>query len=380
MSLAGAAHAQSISATTTLRGQQFESESGGPSHILRFEFSPKLTVPLGDAGLLTFEALASRRGQGTRVDTFDFQRAKIDFSFGQVDVTLGNDLVFLGVTEGAQLIDIINQRDLDMDFTGDTKLGQPMLRLGTAIGDGRAELFVLDNWRGRRFRAPEDRLSIGMRVDEASARRINSPEDVGIALRYARSVGNFDLDFLGFRGINRTPALVPVSATELVPVYSDTTQFGMAAQWTYDNVIGKFELLSTTDAPTRDGSFAHETMAAIGAEVARYGVFGSPADMTYVAELSYSSLGQKSVSDYQNDLLLGLNLDFNDVNRTTFTAAVVHDLYTSSNKFELTFERRLSDAAKVEARYYNFSDIDARDVEAGLREDSVFELAFKAFF
>ena len=311
----------------------------------------------------------------------DLETAKIDASIGRVTATLGYDTLFWGVTEGAQILNIINQEDLAADFDGDVRRGQLMLRLGTSLGPGQLDLYALPIMPLRRFRTTRQRLDNGFMVDSDDPvfRDANNQYEPAFALRYGATFGALDLGIVAFQGLNRRPTLLP-AGEDFVPFYSTAGQIGGDLQFTYDNIILKGELLHSTAAPTRLGTFKEDTSFVVGGEYAFFGIGGTDADLTLVTEYSRSSLGTEAFNGYQNDILLALRTAFNDTASTTLRVALLYDADHNSNLFEILFRRRFLESFLLEADMYIFDDVKSGDFLSGFKPDSHFHLRLTKYF
>ena len=69
-----------------------------------------------------------------RIDEKDSERSYIDFQkfkyeqyFDDITLKIGNELIFWGVNESFNIVDIINQSNLAEDISGTKKFGHPMI-------------------------------------------------------------------------------------------------------------------------------------------------------------------------------------------------------------------------------------------------------------
>jgi hypothetical protein len=306
---------------------------------------------------------------------FDLLRAKLDYAAGSIDLTLGSDVVFWGVTEGVQLSNIINQRDLAADFEGDTSLGQPMVRLGWQGLAARLDLFYLPWMPERRFRSPAERLNNAVSVDDdpmwPTAREAFEP---GFAMRASGTFDAFDVGAYVFRGLNRRPTFVPDADGTLRPSYAMATQYGFDGQWIWRDLILKGELRHATEAPQTTGTFSPETAWAVGGEYAFYGLADTTAEVAAFVEYAHSSQGSTSLNIYQDDLLIGARVQVNDFRSTELRIALVHDTEFGSNVIEADLLTRVSERVSVSLSYNDFSGLASSDPYAGFRDDSVVSL------
>ena len=78
---------------------------------------------------ITISAIARYDEKDSERRYIDFQKLKYEQYFENYTFKIGNEIIFWGVNESFNIIDIINQSNLAEDMTGTKKLGQPLLSL-----------------------------------------------------------------------------------------------------------------------------------------------------------------------------------------------------------------------------------------------------------
>ena len=299
------------------------------------------------------------------------------------ELRVGIDQVFWGTAESNHLVNIVNQTDLVEHPNGEEKLGQPMVH-GTLSGDwGTVNLLVLPYHRPRTFPGTSGRLRPGLpvRTDGNSIKyeHRRGKRHVDFAARYSNSVGALDFGISAFKGTSREPLLVAlcsdgtpvrIDGTCVVPdVFPDhfvqhynlIEQVGLDLQLTLDAFLGKAEVISRKGfAKAGSGKSTHNAFV-IGGEYAIYGVFGSDADLTLLAEWSQDERRATATTALQNDVFLAARYALNDVEDTSMTAAIVEDLDYDTRTLNLEFSRRLSDTVSVNLEAFKFLRRDMRD-------------------
>ncbi len=359
----------------------WESRPSLPSNQTDMSVIPRFVVDGSHDITWVIEPALRARGDSSDTIEFDFYKSQLRTYTDNVDITAGYDVVFWGSSEGAQILDILNQRDLGADFDGDVKLGQPLLSLNRSIGDGLATLYYLPYTPKRRFRDNSERLTAGFDINENSAQWHDHQDAYypGFAGRYALSADSMDVALIGFHGVNRSPAFVP-QAGQFSPVYRVATQVGMDMQWVSEDLLAKLELLNVSDAPTIDGDFDTATQWVVSAEYSFYSVFDSIADVRVIAEYSDNSLGERLLSLYQHDLLMAVHTSFNNADSTSLSVSWLHDLDSDSNLIDISLTHRLNDNIELEASLYEFSSLASRDFFFGLEPDSFGEITLTYYF
>ena len=79
----------------------------------------------GDAKF-TISAIGRFDQSDDQLRYLDFQKFKYEYYFDDVTLKVGNEIVFWGVNETFNIVDIINQSNLAENISGTKKLGQPM--------------------------------------------------------------------------------------------------------------------------------------------------------------------------------------------------------------------------------------------------------------
>ncbi|OEE81757.1 hypothetical protein A1OQ_20605 [Enterovibrio norvegicus FF-162] len=359
----------------------WESRDGLPSNQTGIDVVPRFDFDvLQDTTLILEPALRARNhdNQSVFVDPF---KSRFNTYVDQVEITAGYDIVFWGASEGAQILNILNQKDLGTDFSGDQSLGQSMVNISGYVGEGLATFYYLPYTPKRRFREYSERLSAGFDIDGENVQWRDSQHAYypGFAARYAYSFNDMDIALLGFHGINREPAFV-VEAGEFAPIYTVGTQIGMEVQRVMGNLLTKFEVLNVSDAPTLRGDFDETTQYVIAGEYSVFSVFDSGADLKWVAEYSDNTLGEDLLSLYQHDVLLAVHTSLNDVDSTEISLSVLHDLDHGSNIIEITLTRRLTQNIDLAATFFDLSAMSANDFFYGLEPDSYGEITLTYYF
>jgi len=267
------------------------------------------------------------------------------------ELRLGFDRVFWGVAELHNLVDIVNQVDLVEHPRDRPKLGQPMAHL-TISGDwGIAESFLLPYHRKRTFPGRSGRHRSGRLVAENALYESGAEErHLDLAVRYSNAVGLLDFGLSAFVGTSREPLflasrqseLVPADDAPLIPYYEQIRQFGIDAQLTTDTWLYKMEAIHRSGSRNLLGQEEDYRAFSFGLERTLYGLFGSRADLTSLAEWHYDGRGRRATSVWANDLYLSCVLALNDVQGTELQAGILGDLRHDSRALNLELKRRLS--------------------------------------
>ena len=321
-------------------------------------------------GLVVEPTLYAETAQGTsftltplyRYDSADSRRTHGDVREAYVlshgywgenswELRLGLDRVFWGVAELHNLVDIVNQLDLVEHPRNRPKLGQPMAHLTISGNWGIAESFVLPYHRKRTFPGPSGRLRSGRLISNEAKYESGAEErHVDVALRYSNTLGLLDFGLSAFVGTSREPAFLidgpsdPSLAAEapLIPYYEQIRQFGIDAQLTKGPLLYKMEAIHRSGASNLLGQEEDYRAFIFGAETSLYGLFGSAADLTVLAEWLYDDRGSRAASIWANDLFVAGFLAFNDVHGTELAVGLLGDLRHDYRALNMELKRRLS--------------------------------------
>ena len=337
-----------------------------------------------------------------RYDSVDSRRTHADLreayflAFGDIgddqwELRVGVDQVFWGVTESQHLVDIVNQIDLVDHPSAEVKLGQPMVHF-TRFGNwGTLEAFALPYHRARSFPGRRGRLRTALVVDGEQIRYENAGEQwhLDLAARYSQSIGLLDLGLSFFDGTSRDPFAVPgmddSGTLALIQLYEQIRQIGLDAQLTAGAWLFKLEAIQRSGERNLFGVKEDYAAAAIGGEYPFYSVFGSAADVIVVGEWNYDERGDKAIPRrspvmLQNDLFLGAQLAFNDVQSTEILASLVVDRDTDTRFAYVEFNRRLSDRWSLHLEATEILRIKPEDIYYDTRRDSFAEVSLSYFF
>lgn len=288
--------------------------------------------------------------------------------------------VFWGVTESQHLVDIINQTDLIENIDGEDKLGQPMVNLTLIRRWGTIDLFMLPYFRERSFPGAEGRLRSTPRVDSDQPVYESSREEKHIdwAARWSHHIDVWDIGLSHFYGTSREPRLVPGldvgGQPVLIPYYDLIHQTGLDVQATYGSWLWKLEAIR------RKSEFGRHAAATAGFEYTFYGVLGTAADVGVVLEYLYDDRGSAATTPFQNDVMGGLRLAFNDVQSSEALIGVIVDRDSQARFYSIEASRRLGAHWKLSLEARLFSRQTPADLLYALRVDDYAQVELAYYF
>jgi len=344
-------------------------------------FTPEFNHESEDRrNLYTFRGFA-------RIDSEDDERTHADVrelawihSQDTWETRIGIRKVFWGVTESQHLVDIINQTDLVENFDGEDKLGQPMLNLALIRDWGTLDFFVLPGFRERSFPGIEGRPRSELVVDTGLTTYESDAGDgrVDAAVRYSHTFGDIDLGLSHFHGTSRDPGFRPVShadgSTVLAPHYAVIDQTGVDLQATKGSWLWKFEAIR------RSGGDQRYWAATAGFEYTFFGAFESAVDVGVLFEYLYDSRGDAPGVPFEDDILIGTRLAFNDEQSTELLAGALFDVDGDARSVNVEASRRLGSSFRLGLEARLFSVDEKNDPLAAFRHDDYVQLTLGWFF
>jgi len=345
-----------------------------------FSAQPEFYHEFKDGSSLTFVPFA-------RVDSADDKRSHWDirelnylYLADNYEVRAGIGKVFWGVTEFVHLVDIINQTDFVESINFEEKLGQPMVNLSIPGAWGVLDLFALPYFRERTFPGRKGRLRFPLVIDTDSA-RYESPDKerhVDFAVRYSKSIGDWDIGLSHFSGTGREPTIImelnargrPV----VIPYYELINQTGLDLQLVAGEWVWKLEAIY------RSGQGESFYSATGGFEYTFINVLETGLDLGIVGEWIYDDRGENAVVIFDNDGVLGLRLSLNDAASTEFLAGLIQDASSSSRALRVEASRRLGSSFKASIEAWAFFDAPKDDILYSLRNDDFVKLELAYYY
>jgi len=322
-----------------------------------------------------------------RVDQYDSERTHSDIrelSWVHVgdnwESRIGIRREFWGVTEFQHLVDIINQQDFVEDIDNEDRLGQPMINLSLVNDWGIVDLFVLPGFREQTFPAVDGRPGFPfVDIDNPLYESSDKDKHVDLAVRWAHSVGDFDLGLSVFKGTSRLPLYLPAPGAitlpvQLVPYYRQITQLGFEMQATVGDTLWKLEVINNQNNVENysalQGGFEHTL----------YGVFDSNADLGWLMEYGWDERGSDLSSFNQNDLFFGSRLAVNDVDSTELLFGFGYDLDFDSTSVIIEGSKRFGDSVQISLDVRLFSADDLSDPLYLFSQDDQVQLSAQYFY
>jgi len=296
------------------------------------------------------------------------------------ELRIGISKVYWGATESQHLVDIINQTDLVENFDGEDKLGQPMIKLSFEKDWGNLDFFILPYFRERTFAGEEGRLRPALLIDDNLAQYESDDEEnhIDVAIRFFKTIEDWDLGLSYFNGTSRDPVLTPAlnaqSQLVLAPVYEQIQQIGLDLTGTIEDWIWKLEVIHRNSE--------QQTYSALtgGYEYTFYGVRESAIDIGIVNEYLFDDRNASATTPFQNDVMFGLRFNFNNEQSTQALIGFIVDMDNQSQLFSIEASQRFSSNIKVELELRVFSNTDINDLTYNYRDDDHIRLSLTYYY
>ena len=319
---------------------------------------------------------------------FDLREAKLDYRAGDWSFTVGADYVFWGKTEAVHLVDIINSADAVESLDLEDKLGQPMIKAAKFTDYGEFSAYWLPYFRQPTFAGEGGRLRPPLVVDRDAARFNVGGEEwsQSAALRWTRSLGDFDIGASAFYGVSRDPALEAFrfnaagQPTALRPVYDDIFQLGFDGQYTTGPTLWKLEAIGRLNQLDRNVQNSDYVAVTGGVEYTFFGIWESNADLGLVLEGAYDSRGDDALTAFEEDAMYGLRLALNDEQDTSVLLLGKTDVVSGGSSLRLEAERRIGQSWRLEVEGQAFLNTQSADIESAIDGDSFLRLKLSYFW
>jgi hypothetical protein len=304
--------------------------------------------------------------------------AKLTWQSEKWQVDIGYDLVFWGVTEGRNLVNVINQRDQIRDSLGDKGLGHSMLALRYFGPSTTLEAFVLPRFEALRFGETGRPWSLGLPVNEDAAtyESRDGEEHVDFAVRFAGSWGDVEYAGFAFDGTLREPQYnLDTTTMSLNPHYRLGQIYGVAAQYTAGALLYKLE--ATHVEPDANADYQ---AAIAGIEYAAPSLFGRPWETAFFAEYNYDSRKNDPLVVFENDLFLGAQIRFPNTMGTELRIGAIIDTKDRDFIGTLSLASRLTDNLRASVEYIFVNADDPTDGLYQGRDDDQLSLKLERHF
>lgn len=257
---------------------------------------------------------------------FDPTIAKISWLEDSYQIDIGYDLVYWGVTEGINVINLVNQRDQIRDYFLKQGLGQLMVS-ASYFGDYiTVDTYILPKFEELNFGGTQRPWGLGLPVDDSQTTYESSQGEyhTDYAARLSGMMDNLEYGLTYFNGTYRKPLYrIDESAQYLVPHYIQGSVVGLDAQYIMGSNIYKLEL-----GYFKPNSFESYVSTAFGVERTLDSSLFGDGDSTVYIEYYYDSRQNDNTVTFQNDLFLSYKYStYNAFEVETMIGSIVDTQY-----------------------------------------------------
>jgi hypothetical protein len=338
--------------------------------------NPKLYLEWDDGNkLIQFNGFA-------RLDQHDKNRTHADIRelywqsiFKNSELSIGVKKIFWGVTESNHLVDIINQSDVVEGFDIEQKLGQPMIHYSISPSWGTLDFFAMTYFRKMKFPGTEGRLRPSFQIDDSQTTYESEMEEYNpdLAVRWAHSIGVFDLGLSHFYGTSRLAFFQTTDGTTFTPHYELINQTGLDVQASVGSMLWKGEIIH------RESKRKTVTAFTVGGEYTFGNLFSKGIDLGLIAEYNFDDRGLESINGLNNDMFYGLRFAFNDRQSTDILIGAIIDNDNQTLRYFAKANRRLSDTWKLSIEGSGYNNIDESEFIYLIRNDGFAQISISKY-
>ena len=272
------------------------------------------------------------------------------------EIHAGIGKVFWGTTESRHLVDVVNQIDMLESLDDEARLGQAILQGKLIKSWGELDIMLLPGFRPIQFGNQEVRSQFLPPLANQSTRYQSKEKTntLDFAARWNQSFEYLDLGLSYFSGTQRTPLfqfITEQGQPKLLPVYVQSQQFGLDAQYIVNDLLLKAEVIHRNSHRLgQNNQFTpYQTNALVaGFEYTFVGVYNTAYDIGIIGEYLYDEW--ESITPFQKDWMSGLRWVFNDEQSTEILLSHIIDVDDQSQTWSLKASRRIGDNWKAELK------------------------------
>jgi hypothetical protein len=294
--------------------------------------------------------------------------AKLTWQLDNWQVDAGYDLVFWGVAEGRNVVNVLNQRDQIRDLFFDQGLGQSMVAVRYFAPSVTFEAFILPKFEQLDYGATGRTWGLGLPVDDSKStfESKDGADSIDYALRVSGMAGDLEYGVFVFDGTLRQPEYrVDAGSNTLIPHYISGQQAGVELQYTTGPGLYKFEGVKVW--PDSDDSY---WSTILGVEYIVGDVFGISSETSLFAEYYRDSRQDDPSVTFENDIFLGAQLRLSNTYDTEIEIGFIVDAEDKDVIGSVSGSSRISKNLRASAEYIY---VDASDPEDGLYNSRNFD-------
>ncbi|SIO95967.1 malate transporter [Vibrio spartinae] len=355
-----------VSAIADIYKDDAQSEQCCNTLANRMLFAPRLLWWNDSGWAATFNPYVEYETQSEQ-GFINLREANLTYAGDGIEWLLGYNIVYWGVTEVYQPVNVVNQYDGHIALGTKDKIGQPMLQARWLPQWGDVQMLLLPAHQPRQFREPDQRRSLTKPVRD-QALYPDGEKTIDSAVRVGFWQDALDVGISAFYGNSREPLLVE-QTHDWQASYATIFQLGVDLQWTQDDLLLKWE------STYKSGEGRDYTTLVTGFEYSVYGFSFSQGTLGLISEYAWDDRDSSAPPTiYNNDLFLGLRWQANDIKDTELLLSGLFDLEQTSPIYKLTASRRINENWKLIIEGYYLSSMANNEPIAYLKNDSYFTI------
>lgn len=325
---------------------------GQGTHAFIFEAETHAKIDSKNFFVLT--PFARYDPEHTNRSSFDLREAGFKHIDGPWQFYAGMGKVSWSTTEAPniipfQTVDVINQRDLRADPTGQEKLGAPMISLahqGRSVG---TQFYLLPLFRPRIFPEPYERENPSAGTVNLNDNNIytdsQGQKSLGAALRVEAVTENVNAAFIQYHGYAPQPLIFPDYATRSsTNLYYQVNMSGVTVQATYGSLLLKGETAYYNTGVSKSYSDqipGNYVTSNLGAEYTLVH-FSGDSDLGLLVEWLKDTRGDGPNGNvFSNAVFMGGRWVANNDNDAQITGGVLQTLNHNDTVMQIQYETRL---------------------------------------
>lgn len=225
------------------------------------------------------------------------------------EVSAGIGQFFWGTVESNNIVDVINQKD-NFGYPKKEKLGQPFIQFSFFEDKwGHLDTYVLPIF------IPRDLSKQQGIVNKPIYESPHGRKHIDTAFRYSNSIKSFDIGFSYFKGTNRQPIL---TNEHHQPYYAQMKQYGIDLQGEVNNTLIKSEAVIRQSHTNH-----HAFIVGLESSINSTNDLLNDTSIDLITEYTFDS---RDDSFFQNDLVIGSRVNFNNSNDTEINLSMSYDI------------------------------------------------------
>jgi len=308
-----------------------------------------------------------------RLDVIDSNRNKIDLQDAYLNFSdeawmfkIGMNTLSWSVTESvntipAHVVDIINQRDIAADSSGQEKLGTAMVNVGYQSENGLiVEALLLPWFREKEYPTLTAREHVFNGRYDLKTKPIFTSKDeefrLSAAVRIEMELGSTNLALIQYQGYSLDPVL-RINNQSVSKLYYLVDMSGITIQASLGTWLFKTET-AYFNTSLNDDNFTVPDNYLSSVTGFEYTLIrpSEKADLIFFAEWMYDQRGDGlDGTIFQNDIFAGFRWVANDLVSTVISFGSVFDLDDSATILHFEYKRRMQNSMQliVKLRSYN---------------------------